>query len=316
MRSLEGALRPKHVVATFALKSPLRFRPERRRSRLRKPAVHCAFAAMLSSNGCGAGWPTRNSLRGWKSWCAIAAWTGRRMTAMARGRVGDARDHGAGSSGALVLARRGDLAGRGRTGLAAAQGSDPEVVARLEELVVREEAATWASLRIDRCDFAWVLRVEARQQHSWLQQPGQGGGVPRLAYLLNPLMPCSGPVAGRASMGGAAWRTCCLRWRLTSSAKPIIARPGRVDTPCSRPLFPRAWNGGWTRICPLKSATPPGHGCIAEGGAGCWRSCKRDCMSGHCPGWLRGSAAQAGPVLATWRNRERRAALEERLKVT
>ena len=31
-----------------------------------------------------------------------------------------------------------------------------------------------AALRADRCDLA-VLRVEARQQHSWLQQRAQGG---------------------------------------------------------------------------------------------------------------------------------------------
>ena len=50
-------------------------------------------------------------------------------------------------------------------------------------------------MRPDRCDFA-VLRAEARQQHSWLQQRGRDGGVTRLAYLLNPLMPCGSPLMG------------------------------------------------------------------------------------------------------------------------
>ncbi len=81
------------------------------------------------------------------------------------------------------------------TALAAAQGSDPDSIRRIEEVILREEAGTWASMRADRCDFA-MLRVEARQQHSWLQQRTQGTGIQCLAYLLNPLMPCSSPLLG------------------------------------------------------------------------------------------------------------------------
>ena len=79
------------------------------------------------------------------------------------------------------------------TALAAAQGSDPDVVARLEEIICREETGNWAALRADRCDFA-VLRVEARQQHVGCSSAAQGGGMPRLTYLLNPLMPCASPL--------------------------------------------------------------------------------------------------------------------------
>ena len=79
------------------------------------------------------------------------------------------------------------------TALAAAQASKPDAVVPLEEIILREEAGNWAAARADRCD-ATVMRVEARQQHSWLQQRGEGSGVPRLAYLLNPLMPCASPL--------------------------------------------------------------------------------------------------------------------------
>ena len=87
------------------------------------------------------------------------------------------------------------------TALAAAQGSDPDTVARIEEVIIREETSNWAALRADRCDLA-VLRVEARQQHSWLQQRAQGAGVPRLDLSAEPDDALCQPAAGRA-MGGA-----------------------------------------------------------------------------------------------------------------
>jgi hypothetical protein len=108
--------------------------------------------------------------------------------------------------------------------LAASQGSDPEVLARLEDVIVREEAGNWAATRGDRCDFA-VLRVEARQQHSWLQQRGQGSGVPRLTYLLNPLMPCASPL-----MGGR-WVT-----RLVDLLPALEEAAGRVDHRQTEPI--------------------------------------------------------------------------------
>ena len=79
--------------------------------------------------------------------------------------------------------------------LAIAQVGAPDVLVRLEEVIVREEAASWASLRADRCDVV-MQRAEARQHHSWLQQRGVhgSGGLSRLAYLLNPLMPCKSPL--------------------------------------------------------------------------------------------------------------------------
>ena len=110
------------------------------------------------------------------------------------------------------------------TALAAAQGSDPDAVAWIEEIILREETGNWAALRADRCDVA-VLRVEARQQHSWLQQRGQGAGVPRLTYLLNPMMPCASPL-----LDG--------RWvaRLSDLLPALEETAGRVDHRQTEPV--------------------------------------------------------------------------------
>ena len=157
-------------------------------------------AATPSSNGCAAGWPTRNSPRGWKSWCAIAAWTG-------------LPDDGDGEAALVmraiaVLDPLAPLCWRGMalwpdgigTALAAAQGSDPDTVARLEEIIIREETSNWAALRADRCDFA-VLRVEARQQHSWLQQRAPGRRRAATDLPAQPDDALCQPAGGRA-LGG------------------------------------------------------------------------------------------------------------------
>lgn len=76
--------------------------------------------------------------------------------------------------------------------LAAAQGN-PGLESNLEELVITEAAAAWAMLRPERCDVA-MLRLETRQQRAWLGTRGPAGGLPRLAYVLNPLLPCGSPL--------------------------------------------------------------------------------------------------------------------------
>ncbi|HTW29292.1 MAG TPA: hypothetical protein VME92_19360 [Acetobacteraceae bacterium] len=65
--------------------------------------------------------------------------------------------------------------------------------AALEELISTEAAASWAALRAERCDVA-LVRQEARQNRMWLRLSGLEGGMPRLCYTLNPLLPCSSPL--------------------------------------------------------------------------------------------------------------------------
>lgn len=80
--------------------------------------------------------------------------------------------------------------------LAAALGVDASVTSRLDEVIATEAIASWAMLRADRCDHV-LLRMEARQHRSLAQTRGPAGGLPRLAYALCPLLPCASPLIAR-----------------------------------------------------------------------------------------------------------------------
>jgi eukaryotic-like serine/threonine-protein kinase len=86
------------------------------------------------------------------------------------------------------------------TALAVAHDGDPETVSRIEEMVAGEEAGNWGTMRADRCDYS-VLRVEARQQHSWLQAGDQGGGVAAPPLPVEPTYALCQSTAG-AALGG------------------------------------------------------------------------------------------------------------------
>jgi hypothetical protein len=192
--------------------------------------------------------------------------------------------------------------------LAVAHGTDPEVVVRLEEIITGEETASWAAQRPDRGDVA-VQRLEARQQHSWLHQRGQGAGVQRLAYLLNPLMPCASPL-----MGG--------RWvaRLSDLLPALEATASHVDFQQTEPVdahLAAFISARLERRMDQELSVQIGGGNPAAAGLAQLRVLAQLQSQVHprplpaLASWL---AARAGPVLATWRNRERRAALEERLR--
>lgn len=192
------------------------------------------------------------------------------------------------------------------TMLAAAMGTDAETATRLEEIIEREEISNWAAMRPDRCDFA-VLRVDARHERSWLQQRGQDGGVPRLTYLLNPLMPCASPLMG-------------TRWvaRLVDLLPLLEEAAGRVDQRQVEPVDAHVAAFISARLeRRLDNELAASDGKSAE--ARCLAQLRLLAQlqlrlhPGPLPalgGWL---AARAGPAVAAWRNRERREAVGQRL---
>ncbi len=73
-----------------------------------------------------------------------------------------------------------------------------ESARRLISMIQAEAVAAWADARSVRTD-PLAHRAEARQWRAWLQIQGPTGGVRRLVYALNPLLPCtSSRLAGRA----------------------------------------------------------------------------------------------------------------------
>jgi hypothetical protein len=195
--------------------------------------------------------------------------------------------------------------------LAAAEGTDPELTAHLEEIVRGEKIGSWAALRADRCDFA-ALRAEARQQHGWLRRhSGQRGGATRLVYLMNPLTPCASKLLEGRWIANLAELLPALEevaGRVDHrQVEPVDAHIAAfISARLERRLSDEFYAGAQT-------GTASGAGRLAE-----LRLLAQLQVRLHprplpaLAAWL---AVRAGPALAGWRNRERRAYLEERLRV-
>lgn len=190
--------------------------------------------------------------------------------------------------------------------LASAMGSDPDVAVRLEEIITHEETSNWASLRQDRCDFA-VLRVEARQYRGWLQQLGQESGLPRVAYLLNSMMPCSSPLlAGH-------W---VVRLNDVLPAMEVVA--ARIEQKQTEPIDTHiaAFVSARLERRVAEEAVAGSKGSVEARYIAQLRLLAQLQARNHglkvpaLAAWL---AARAGPLLATWHNRERRAAVGDKL---
>jgi hypothetical protein len=79
-----------------------------------------------------------------------------------------------------------------------ADPANTTIRSRLEEVIAQEVTFSWGLARGDHCDPA-ELRQDAKQQRTVMRQRGWAGGLPRLDYALNPLLPCrSRVVADRA----------------------------------------------------------------------------------------------------------------------
>jgi len=72
----------------------------------------------------------------------------------------------------------------------------PDVLQLLEEVVTHEAIARWASARPDLCDTNMLIQM-TRQWRGWQRRRGLGGGLTRVIYELNPLMPCASPLLGQ-----------------------------------------------------------------------------------------------------------------------
>ncbi len=81
--------------------------------------------------------------------------------------------------------------------LAAGQAEDSALCESLTDLIAHDGVASWAAQRVERCDEV-MLRVEGRVQRDSLLIKGPSGGLPRLIYSLNPMLPCASPLVGGA----------------------------------------------------------------------------------------------------------------------
>jgi hypothetical protein len=76
---------------------------------------------------------------------------------------------------------------------ACANAQNPALVANLEELINHEAAALWAMCKSGREDVVTMIQ-DSRQWRTMMS--GSGGGIRRLTYALNPMLPCTSPLLG------------------------------------------------------------------------------------------------------------------------
>ncbi len=184
--------------------------------------------------------------------------------------------------------------------LAAVQEGSSEIADRIEEIVDAEAARIWASARPERCDVT-MLRVEARQQRATLKMRG---GWPRLLYALNPLLACASPILdGR-----------CVA-RMQDLLPALEAASARLNHPGTSPLDPHV-----AAFVAVRSEEPAGPELFGAGPgavAAQLRLLTKLQARFHphplpgVAGWL---VTGAGVLVSSWRNKNRRDDLAERLR--
>ena len=242
--------------------------------------------------------------RGWRSWCATG------ISICTNDADGDAS---IGDAGDRVLDPLAPLCWRGMalwpdgigTALAAAQAASPRSWCRSRRSSCARKPAT-GRRRVP--NVATPPSCGSRLASSTLVAAArEGSGVPRLAYLLNPLMPCASPLVD----GHWVARLADLLPALEEAASRVDRQQGEpIDTHVAAFISARP-ERRMDNDLTFRAAAPGGD---VPGAASHAAPCSRRCTRQPLPGvavWL---AARAGPVLDVWRNRERRAAVAERLQ--
>lgn len=189
--------------------------------------------------------------------------------------------------------------------LASAQG-DSDLTGKLAEIVSAEAIGSWGAVRPERSDAA-MLRVDAKHFRTLLQTRAPASGIDRLCYALNPLLPCSSALLSKRWVARLADLLPALE-ELSASVDRRVARP--VDASIAGFVAARVEQRMDGELAYLAGA---GSG----GAASQLRLLARLQARVHpapLPGLAAWLAAQAEPLLASWRNRNRRAVMQERLQ--
>jgi hypothetical protein len=103
--------------------------------------------------------------------------------------------------------------------------ADSEPMAgRMTRLIGSESAGTWVAARPERPGAA-ALRLDIRQDRAKLLRPGWAGGLARLRFTLNPLLPCRSRLLG----GAVVARLADLLPALEAAARPDLHAQLPID---------------------------------------------------------------------------------------
>lgn len=188
--------------------------------------------------------------------------------------------------------------------LATAAHHDSLLLERLEEAIATEAISAWAMTREDRCDVS-SLRSDARANQALLRVRPPAGGITRLTYALNPLLPCGG------ALGEAHW---VANLDSVAPAMEAIVQVGGQPFDLDSVAFLAA---RVTRDLEMEvNALAAHHGTAFP--AMPWLRILARLQSRFAPrpmtALARWMVTQAEPLTAGWHNRDRRATLKETLR--
>ncbi len=181
---------------------------------------------------------------------------------------------------------------------------DPTRAQALRGLIDAEIVTAWIAQRPERSDIA-AVKAAASTQRGILRQRGWGGGIAALRYALNPLLPCASAVLA----GQTVVRSADLLPALEAAAdRPEQRRLVPLDAEIGAFLSGRGETALLPDIAALSSVTDP-----TQAGALQLRilaGLQAQFLAPPLPQLAAWLGEHAGPAVAVWRSRTRRARAE------
>lgn len=184
--------------------------------------------------------------------------------------------------------------------------------AELEGAIAAEAVAAWAACRPGRPATA-ALPLEARRWRALCQGRGLARGLKRLCYLLNPLLACRSALVGDEIV----MTISALLTALDAAARePDRRRELPLDADILAFVLAKVASGlepDLARLSSLSEASEKAGSEKARISLRVFAALQRSTQSAPLPGLARWLAERAEPIVAGWKERGRRAAVQERL---
>jgi hypothetical protein len=178
----------------------------------------------------------------------------------------------------------------------------------LQQIIASDAIGAWAAARPERCD-PMVLRADANQFRNLLRLGGWNGGLARLRYALNPLMPC----VSRLLQGKCVVRLGDLLPALEAAAAiPEFRKEAPIDYEIAAFLATRNDHHIEGELANLADTARPERAALTQLRLLAMLQLR---MQGRkLPGLAAWLAEQVKPALGIWRNRQRRERIEQAMQ--
>jgi eukaryotic-like serine/threonine-protein kinase len=185
---------------------------------------------------------------------------------------------------------------------------EPDLRRKLQEIVANDVQAMWAVMREDRSPAA-DHRQESRQRATILQMRGPAGGLPRLAYTLNPLIPCASSMLNGRWIGTVGELVLALDALVVTSPDVDLLEPHITAFIGAR--SERLLDEQVKALANTDMREPTGRAAATLRLLSALQQRFHPMPLKGLASWV---AVRVRPLVERWSNRERRAVVEEKLK--